>query len=60
MNEQDIDFMIGACQQNMARLNDWERGFIDSLYLQRRNGQEFREKMLLLLREVHEKATTRE
>ncbi len=57
MNEQDIDYMIATCQKSMSSLNDWERGFIDSLYLQRQDGREFRERMLLLLREVHDKVT---
>lgn len=57
MNEQDIDYMIATCQKSMHRLNDWERGFIDAAYLQRRDGREFRERMLSLLTEVHDKAT---
>lgn len=51
--------LIEDCEARESRLNDWERGFIDSIERQIANGTRLTNKQAEALNEVWERATAK-
>lgn len=51
--------MVEDCEARESRLSDWERGFIDSIGKQLRDGRSLSEKQVARLDDIWERATAR-
>ncbi len=51
--------MVDDCEQREDRLSDWERGFIDSVGKQLRDGRALTSKQVEALDAIWERATAR-
>lgn len=51
--------MVEDCEQREERLSEWERGFIDSIAKQLRDGRSLTTKQAERLDEIWERATAR-
>lgn len=51
--------MVEDCEQREGRLTDWQRGFIDSIGKQLRDGRALTQKQVDTLDDIWERATAR-
>jgi len=51
--------MVEDCEQRESRLTDWQRGFIDSIGKQLRDGRSLTSKQVEALDDIWERATAR-
>lgn len=59
LDADECELMIADCEQRESRLDDWERGFIDSIKSQRIAGRSLSHAQCNKLTEVWERATER-
>ena len=55
----EYEQMIDDCEKREERLNDWQRGFIDSIAKQMRDGRTLTKKQIETLDSIWERATAR-
>lgn len=51
--------MVDDCEQREERLSDWDRGFVDSIGKQLRDGRSLTAKQAAALETIWERATAR-